>query len=141
MLQDWIDWAHEHATLIWWASGVSLFLFLGTLVAIPVMLVRMPADYFVRRPVRSWPNPHPAFHITLAIIKNLVGVLLVLVGIVMLILPGQGLLTILVGITLLDFPGRRKFERWMLNHRPLRMAANWIRRKNNRPSLQLPDDR
>ncbi len=56
------------------ASGVSLFLFLGTLVAIPVMLVRMPADYFVRRPVRSWPNPHPAFHITLAIIKNLVGV-------------------------------------------------------------------
>jgi len=141
VLQDWIDRLHEHATIIWWASGVSLFLFVGTLVAIPVMLVRMPADYFVSKPVRDWPTRHPAVHITLVAIKNLVGVLLVLVGIAMLILPGQGLLTILVGITLLDFPGKRTFELWMIRHRPLRRGANWIRRKNHRPSLQLPDDR
>ena len=141
VLQDWIDRLQEYETIIWWGSGISVLMFVGTLIAIPVMLVRMPADYFVSKPVRDWPTRHPTIHITLVAIKNLLGVLLVLVGVAMLILPGQGLLTILVGITLLDFPGKRKFELWMISHRPLRRGANWIRRKKNRPSLQLPDDR
>jgi len=140
VLQDWIDRLQEHATIIWWVSGISAVLFVATLIAIPVMLVRMPEDYFVSKSVRDWPTRRPVIHITLVALKNLVGVLLVLVGFAMLILPGQGLLTMLVGITLLDFPGKRKFELWMINHRPLRRAANWIRRKNNRPPLQLPDD-
>lgn len=105
------------------------------------MLIRMPADYFVSEPVRDWPARHPAVHIILVILKNLVGFLLLLIGISMLILPGQGLLTMFVGITLLDFPGKRKFELWMINHRPLRRVANWIRRKNNRPPLLLPDNK
>ncbi|HBJ38183.1 MAG TPA: hypothetical protein DDZ51_26200 [Planctomycetaceae bacterium] len=127
--------------MIWWASGISVLMFLGTLVAIPILLVRMPEDYFVSQPVRDWPTRHPAIHIALVLIKNLVGFSLLLAGVSMLILPGQGLLTMLAGLTLLDFPGKRKFELWMINHRPLRQAANWVRRKNNRPPLRLPAGR
>ncbi len=139
-LQDWIDRLQEYTTIIWWASGISVFMFFGTLIAIPILLVRMPADYFISKPVRDWPTRHPAIHITLVVLKNVVGFSLLLVGIIMLILPGQGLLTMLVGITLLDFPGKRKFELWMISHRPLRRAANWIRRKSNCSPLQIPDD-
>jgi len=140
LLENWIEPLRDHATIIWWASGISAILFVATLIAIPVMLIRMPADYFVSKPVHDWPARHAAVHISLVVLKNLVGALLLLVGLSMLILPGQGLLTMFVGITLLDFPGKRKFELWMINHRPLRRAANWIRGKNNRPPLHLPDD-
>lgn len=139
VLKDWIDRLQEYTTIIWWASGISVLMFFGTLVAIPILLVRIPQDYFISKPVHDWPSRHPAIHITLVVLKNVVGFFLLLVGIVMLVLPGQGLLTMLVGVTLLDFPGKRKFELWMINHRPLRRAANWIRRKNNRPPLLLPD--
>ena len=138
VFKDSIDRLQEHSTIIWWASGISVLMFFGTLIAIPILLVRMPEDYFISKPVRDWPSRHPAMHITLIALKNVIGFFLLLVGISMLILPGQGLLTMLVGITLLDFPGKRKFELWMINHRPLRRAANWIRHKSHRPPLQLP---
>ena len=40
--------------------------------------------------------------------KNLLGVFFVLIGIAMLVLPGQGILTIIAGMMLLDFPGRHR---------------------------------
>lgn len=140
VFKNWLDRLEEYTTLIWWASGVSVLIFFGTLIAIPILLVRMPEDYFISKPVRDWPSRHLAIHISLVVFKNLIGFFLLLAGIIMLILPGQGLLTMLIGITLLDFPGKRKFELWMINHRPLRRAANWIRHKNKRPPLQLPND-
>jgi hypothetical protein len=72
----------------------------------------------------------------LLILKNLFGAILVLAGLSMLLLPGQGILTILVGLMFLDFPGKFAMERRLVRQRPVITAINWMRRRANRPPLQ-----
>ncbi|MEX1042666.1 MAG: PGPGW domain-containing protein [Pirellulaceae bacterium] len=131
------SWLEEHETLLWSLTAIGVFMFLATLIAIPWLLTRLPADYFIRRPVRDWPGRHPAVHLGLVIVKNLLGVILVLAGIAMLVLPGQGLLTILVGIMFLDFPGKRRMERWLIRRGPILSAANWIRARAGKSPLEV----
>lgn len=133
-----LTWIAEHEALVWSLTAVSALMFVGTLIAIPVLIARLPADYFVRRPVRDWPTRHPAVHILLVAIKNLLGIVLLVAGLAMLVLPGQGMLTILAGIMLLDFPGKRRLEGWFIRRRPILTAANWIRARRHRPPLELP---
>jgi hypothetical protein len=76
--------------------------------------------------------------VVLRAVKNIVGLVLVLAGVLMLVLPGQGLLTIFMGITLLDFPGKRRLELSVVRRRPVFSALNWIRKKARRPPLLLP---
>lgn len=139
MMGQWWGWIDQNEGLVWTVSVISVLMFVGTLVAIPLMIVRMPDDYFVRKPIRDWPNRHPAVHVALVMLKNTVGLILLVIGIAMLVLPGQGLLTILIGITLVDFPGKRPMERWVIAHRPIHQTANWIRHRYGRPPLRLID--
>lgn len=130
-----LDWFKDHA---WWVFLFSAITFVGSLVLLPVLVARMRADYFVAPPPPdSWAGHHPVLRWVLRGAKNLLGALLVLAGIAMLVLPGQGILTILIGITLLDFPGKRRLERAIVSRRPVLKAVNWIRRKANRDPLRL----
>ena len=93
--------------------GALLFVvtFVISLAIVSVIMVKIPANYF-----RTDYSPeflsgrHPAIRLLGIVGKNILGVLLVALGIVMSVpgVPGQGLLTILLGVMLLDFPGRRK---------------------------------
>lgn len=65
-------------------------------------------------------------------IKIIMGVFLLLCGIVMLILPGQGLLTILIGLSLIPFPGKKKLEQNILARKSVRYSLNWIRIKSKK---------
>ena len=132
-------WLEEYESLLWSLTALSVFMFFATLIAMPLLIARLPADYFTRRPVRDWPAPRPALHLLLVILKNLLGVVLLLAGLAMLVLPGQGLLTIFVAIMLLDFPCKRDLERWLIRRRPIFRAANWIRAKRHQPPLDLPE--
>ena len=67
--------------------------------------------------------------ITLAV-KNLVGYCLILGGILMLVLPGQGLLTILVGLMLSDYPGKFKLEKRIIKTSLVLKTVNWYRAKS-----------
>jgi hypothetical protein len=136
-----LSWIREHELLVWSLTALSAVTFVATLVAIPILIARIPADYFVRRPVRDWPTRHPAVHMLLVAAKNALGVVLFLAGLLMLVLPGQGMLTMMIGIMLLDFPGKRRLERWFIRRRPIRTAANWIRARYDKPPLQLPPTR
>src|SRR5919197_5810008 len=99
----------------WFSNDVLLYLFLlsvigflGSLIAIPFLLVRLPAHYFDERHPRTWMRDHhPVLRLLGLVLKNLAGVVFVLAGILMLFLPGQGILTLLIGISLIDFPGKR----------------------------------
>jgi hypothetical protein len=123
-----------------WLVGVSVFLLVGCLVLIPVLVARLRADYFVNPepPTGSFRASHPLARILLRLLKNAAGLVLVVAGLLMLVLPGQGLLAIFMGITLLDFPGKRKFEHSIVRKRPVRAALDWIRTKAGKPPLLLP---
>jgi hypothetical protein len=119
-------------------AGASLFVFLGTLVAIPFILVRLPEDYFDTRVPRTWMRgSHPVVRVVGQAIKNIAGALFLLAGLAMLVLPGQGILTLLIGISLLDFPGKRRLEVRIIGHRKVFSAVNSLREKFGKPPFVL----
>jgi hypothetical protein len=66
------------------------------------------------------------------IVKIMVGLFLLICGLVMLVLPGQGLLTMLMGLSLMPFPGKNKLEQTIVARKSVRYSLNWIRMKANK---------
>ena len=117
----------------------SVVTFVGTLIAVPWLVVRIPADYFAhgKRQRIPWADQHPLVRAVLLTGKSALGCVFILVGVALLILPGQGILTILVGIVLLDFPGKYRFERWLVTRRPVLHSINWLRRRAGEFPLKI----
>ena len=119
-------------------SVISLLLFLGTLVAIPTILVRLPADYFKEENTRVWlDGNHPIIRGIALLLKNGIGIIFLLAGIAMLVLPGQGILTMLIGVSLIDFPGKRKLERKLISLPKVLSGINSFREKFDKPPFDL----
>jgi hypothetical protein len=72
--------------------------------------------------------------------KNLLGVVFVVAGLLMLFLPGQGILTLLVGLVIMNYPGKFALERWLIQRPYVMHAVNWLRKKYNHPPLLAPLD-
>ena len=120
---------------------VSIAGFVGSLIAIPLILVRLPPHYFDERHPRTWmENHHPALRMIGHILKNVIGVVLLIAGLAMLVLPGQGILTMLIGISLIDFPGKRQLERKLIGQRAVLHTINKVRKKFGRPPLTVAHD-
>lgn len=133
------DWLQQH---IWTITAVSVGVFIVTLVVGGWFVVRMPPDYF-RHPERQseWFTELPRLLRTaLRWLRNLFGVVLILVGIVLSLplVPGPGVVTILIGLSLTDFPGKHRLIRWLAGKRLVLSPLNWLRGKWGRPPLQPP---
>lgn len=127
-------------TLIW-LTVLSMVFFLGTLIAIPFILVRLPADYFDVRVPRPWmKDHHPVLRLVGHIVKNAIGAIFLFAGFLMLFLPGQGVLTMLIGISMLDFPGKRKVEAKLIGQPTVLSVVNSMRQQFNKPPLLLAPD-
>lgn len=134
------DWLKVHGTLLWILSAVSLAIFVGTLALIPYLIVRIPEDYFIRehRICEESLVKKSVVHILYLIVKNLTGIVLVIVGFVMFFIPGQGVLTMLIGIMLMNFPGKRTLAVAIVRQPTVCKSINWTRAKALRPPLILP---
>lgn len=113
--------------------------FVGTLLLVPWLVIQLPADYFHAsyRPTLLWGVAHPVLRVLLHLGKNLLGFVVLLMGIAMLVLPGQGVLTIITGLLLMNFPGKYRFERWLVHQKPVLAGVNWLRRMAGREALRL----
>ncbi len=132
-----IEWIQTHAAATWWLAGLSVLAFVATLIIVPIIVVRIPADYFEhssRHPALRTDQPFVVRALLLTA-KNVLGVFLVVAGIAMLVFPGQGLLTIAIGLILLDIPGKYYVERWIVARKPVLRAINWLRRRAGRNPL------
>lgn len=136
-----LEWISSHRALSGWLFGLSAAMFVGGLVLMPILIARMRPDHFVHPepPAESWRGRHPIIRFSVLAIKNGLGVVLLVAGLMMLFLPGQGILAILVAISLLNFPGKRRLELFIVRRRPVLQAINWIRDKAGQPPLILPD--
>jgi hypothetical protein len=120
--------------------ALSVLTFIGSIIAIPVILVRLPPHYFDARHPRTWMEEHhPLLRLIGHVIKNIVGAVLLLAGFAMLFLPGQGILTMVIGISFLDFPGKRRLEAKLIGQPAVLQAINSIRGKFGRPPLIVVD--
>ncbi|HJO34917.1 MAG: PGPGW domain-containing protein [Pseudomonadota bacterium] len=122
----------------WWVLPLSVAMFIGTLALIPWFVIRLPADYFCRRRRPLLPLGRGLTGWLLWLPKNLAGALLLVAGVAMLVLPGQGILTILLGLMLLDFPGKYQLEHRLLRRPRVLSTLNWLRRRAQRPPLRMP---
>lgn len=130
---------------ITWQSlliGVLIFLgsFLFNLGIVSLILVKLPADHFSKnRKTEFWSGQRPALNAAKVIGKNILGVILVALGIVLSLpgVPGQGLLTVLLGVMLLDFPGRDRLEQKLLSKPSIVNTINRLRGRFGKPPLVL----
>lgn len=113
----------------------SLAGFALSLILIPWLIGRLDRDYFRAFALRvemGAARPGTGASFVWALARNTFGLVLCVLGLVMLVLPGQGLLTLLLGLSLLDFPGKPLLFAWLLQRKSVRSALNWIRRKQGR---------
>jgi len=121
-----------HSTLAWLAL-ISAFTFILSLLLIPLIIGRLPRDCFLKLHGKNRArNPFSLLGVTIAIFRNLLGLLLLLAGIAMLFLPGQGLLTILLGGLLISFPGKEKLIDNLVSRPKIQQSMDWLRKKRGK---------
>lgn len=130
------EWFERHQELLVWLFALSIGSLVLTAVLLPIVVLRLPADHFVREH-RVGHGPRRTLDWVWHLGKNALGALFVLAGIAMLVLPGQGLLTILIGLLMVDFPGKRAFERRLVGRPSILKMVNAMREKRGRPPLQV----
>ena len=135
MLELLHNYKNEFIILAW----ISVVLLAISIAVIPWIVIKIPQDYFHERyRVRiSKQSGHPLFTQLLAGIKNLIGFIFVVLGILMLVLPGQGILTILMGLFFMNFPGKYRLERKIVSSPKVLKSLNWIRAKANKSPLVI----
>ena len=130
--EGWNGW---HLAMAGVALGVITAVI--SLVVVGIVLVRLPADFFVNPEARRPIDRHPILKLLLCVVRNLLGYFLILLGVVLSFpgVPGQGVLTILMGVLLIDFPGKHRAERWLLMRRGVLTTVNRFRARFGRPPL------
>jgi hypothetical protein len=102
--------------------------------------MRLPEDYFLSPQNGDQTSTVLRDSSTLFLVfKNLMGGVLLCLGVVMLFLPGPGLMVALIGLSLVDIPGKRWVLGRILNISGLRSAINGLRGKRGRPPLKFED--
>ena len=129
----------EHTYLLTWITFFSLILFLVGLAITPFIVAAIPDDYFEqnKRP-KLYYKPFSIAWLIKKIFKNILGITLLLSGIAMLVLPGQGLLTLMIGLFLMDYPGKYRLEKKLLTYPFILNSINWLRKKRKKNLFKLP---
>ncbi len=132
-------WMAENEMLLGFIGVTSVIFFIASLFFLPWLVAQIPSDYFStkRRKPAQWKQIHPVLRYAVLVLKNLVGVIILLAGIIMLLTPGQGLLSILLGLMLMDYPGKFTLERQIITRLKLLRLINWLRRRQKKPPLLL----
>jgi hypothetical protein len=131
-------------TLTWGRVLLGVVFFLLSLAlsfaSIAVVMVKIPENYFSSHYQQDFmPNSPFLVRWGAVIAKNLFGVFLIILGIILSLpgVPGQGLLTILLGLIMLDIPGKRPLEARIIKRPAILAAINNLRARYNKPPLEL----
>lgn len=141
MWQIW-QWVQSNEALVGFLVAGSLLLLVFSVALLPFVISLIPADYFAakERGRSRFHRLYPTAHALVVVLKNLLGLVFLLGGLAMLVLPGQGLLTILVALILLDFPGKYRLERRLVRSPRVVRSINWLRRRTGARPLILPEE-
>ena len=139
---EWLTNFWQSLTLNQVLLGLGIFVvsLAFSFASIVIVLVKIPANYFSTHYKQDFlPDSSWILRWGAVIAKNLFGVFLILLGIVLSLpgVPGQGILTILLGIIMLDIPGKRPLEAKIIQRPAVLSAANKLRLRWGKPPLIL----
>jgi hypothetical protein len=140
-----IEWLrHFWEALTWTEILAGTGLILGgmavSFVSVSFVLVRLPENYFHSDYEHHFlPESRPVIRTAGLIVKNVIGVFLIILGIILAIpgVPGPGFLTFFIGIILTDIPGKRVLEAKIINRPSIYSTVNKLRSKYNKPPLVM----
>ena len=135
MIDAIVETFRAQEELLWLLGLGSIVLFVLSALLIPWIIIVLPTDFFTRMKVRAFSGRHPVIAFFLIILRNMLGSVLLIAGIIMLFIPGQGLLTILIALALIDFPGKHNLLLRMMSNPRVFNAANGIRRWAKKPEF------
>jgi UPF0716 family protein affecting phage T7 exclusion len=116
--------------MMWGVGCFSVVAVVASIVLVPRYLAHLPPDYLHRG------DRQQSSSVARRIARNVLGWLLVVLGIAMLLLPGQGIITLMVGLLLADFPGKRKLIRKILSRPKVLGAVNKLRARHHASPLE-----
>ncbi|HVU53139.1 MAG TPA: hypothetical protein VHL80_20790 [Polyangia bacterium] len=125
---------------LWLGLALSIGLAIVSLAIATAVVVTWPADRFKPGAAAAFlATHHTAVRVVAHVGKNVAGVILVLLGIIMALpgVPGQGILTMIIGLTLVDFPGKLNLERRLIARPFVLHKLNALRQRFKRPALEL----
>lgn len=139
---EWLSGIWESLTLGKILFGVGMFLFslLFSFLAIGIVMVKIPANYFSSHYVQDFlPGKPWLVRWSAVILKNVCGLFLILLGIVLSLpgIPGQGVLTILLGLIMMDIPYKRPLEARIIKRPTILAAVNNLRARYKKPPLVM----
>jgi len=134
-----VQFLNEYSSLLEWLGFLSVLTFIGSLIAIPWIIARLPVNYFIRHRqlVAESHSRHPLVARLTFVLRNFVGIVFIVAGIVMLVLPGQGIITILIGISFMDFPKKHHLVDYLVRRQRVIRFLNWIRKKGRKPPFEF----
>ena len=137
-VNSFIRWFYEQPEILMGLGISSIFIFLLSILGISWFVANIPDDYFLdsKRKPTKWRKQKPILRLAVIFGKNIIGLFLVIGGLLMLVLPGQGLLTMVTGLLLINYPGKYRLERKLVNRPSIFRTLNWIRIKANKPPLK-----
>jgi hypothetical protein len=120
---------------------ISVASIVASILVTGAVVIRIPADYFVRedRPLPLQGHSRWA-RIAARVGLNVAGYILIALGVLMSVpgVPGQGILTILLGVMLIDVPGKRRLEAALVRRSFVHQGMNRVRKRFNRPPIEVP---
>ncbi len=128
MMDTLTSW-FEQPAVAWGLGAFSVAAVVASVLLVPRFLAKLPPGF-----LRDGDVPRQE-SVLLKVLRNLLGVLLVALGLLMLLLPGQGLLTLLVGLLLVDIPGKHALLVRMLSKPKVLSVVNRLRGKHGAPPL------
>jgi archaellum biogenesis protein FlaJ (TadC family) len=133
-----ISWFSNHPGVLIGLGISSILIFILSILGISWFVAQIPEDYFLstKRKPSKWQEQKPILRLAVIFGKNIIGFSLIIGGLLMLVLPGQGLLTIVTGLLLVNYPGKYKLEKKLVAIPSIFRALNWIRVKANKPPLR-----
>ena len=137
-IKSLILWLSDHPGLLIGLGASSIIIFITSILGISWFVAQIPEDYFLssKRKPSKWKEQTPILRLAVLFGKNIIGLSLIIGGLLMLVLPGQGLLTIVTGLLLINYPGKYKLEQKLVAMPSIFRALNWIRVKANKPPLK-----
>ncbi|MDQ6996743.1 MAG: PGPGW domain-containing protein [Mariprofundus sp.] len=137
----WIQMVAFSEARVWWIIAASVVMFVVSLAAMPLIVARIPEDYFTHhgRHRMSQNNHGLAKGLLLAGLKNMFGAMLLVAGFIMLFTPGQGLLSMLFGLMIMNYPGKYKLECWIIRKPMISRTLNFMRAKQGKAPLLEPE--
>ena len=135
-----MNWLQEYAGFMTAMAIVSVVIIAASIILTPIWLERLPEDYFLRVLNPDNADTRDTHSFVIRLTRTITGSILLIAGVAMLVLPGQGIVTIIAGLLLIDFPGRHRVLRLILNLHAVTGLIQWIRRTRGNPEFRFPEE-